>query len=263
MALMECSFFSESLGMCVTANVIVPQRTLGQIGLTGRGSAEGCPVLYLLHGMSDDHSIWERRTRIECYAAQYGIAVVMPNAHRSYYNNMPSGLRYWDYISNELPAIIGSIFKFSTKKEDTFVAGLSMGGFGAIKYALACPEKIAAAAFFSSAVRPAHLLSCIKDRQSEFEAIFGDLSKIPNSVNDLYFMAEKAKKENTPLPALFMACGTEDFLYNENCLFKKHLEDLEIPFEYREGPGTHEWGFWDARIKDFLEWTDQKGLLKK
>lgn len=263
MAFMECSFFSESLGMCVTANVLLPQSTMGQIGLTGRGSPIDCPVLYLLHGMSDDHSIWERRTRIECYAAQYGIAVVMPNAHRSYYNNTAGGLNYWDYVSKELPAVMSSFFRFSTKPEDTFVAGLSMGGFGSLKLAFNCPEKFAAAGFFSSAIRPAHLLSCIPSREAEFKTIFGDMSKVENSINDIYCLAEKAAAEKTALPALYMACGTEDFLYAENQLFKSHLEKISIPFEYREEPGSHTWDFWDKHILEFLKWIDSKGLLKK
>ncbi len=191
MALMECSFFSESLGMCSSAYVILPQTTMGQIGMTGAGSPDSCPVLYLLHGLSDDHSIWLRRTSIERYAAAYGIAVVMPNGHRSYYSDMSSGLKYFTYISEELPKIMGSFFKFSRKKEDTFVAGLSMGGFGAMKLALNCPDQFAAAGCFSSAIRPGHLLSIIPERQAEFACIFGDMNNIPGSCNDMYHLAEK------------------------------------------------------------------------
>lgn len=254
MAFFECNFFAESLGMCSSMYVVLPQPTRGQIGLKGVGSADGCPVLYLLHGMSDDHSIWLRRTSIERYAAQYGIAVVMPNAHRSYYNNMVCGLRYWDFISSELPEIVGSFFKFSRKREDTFAAGLSMGGFGALKLGLNCPEKFAAVAGMSSAIRPAHLASVMKERLPEFENIFGDLSRIPGSSNDLYFKAEEALANGTRLPEIFLACGTEDFLYQENLLYKAHLEKLGIPFVYREGPGTHEWGFWDRYIQEILLW---------
>jgi len=89
--------------MCSSAYVILPQTTSGQIGMKGIGSPDGCPVLYLLHGLSDDHSIWLRRTCIERYATAYGIAVVMPNGHRSYYSDMASGLKYFTYISEELP----------------------------------------------------------------------------------------------------------------------------------------------------------------
>lgn len=254
MALLECNFFAESLGMASTVNVVLPQSTMGQIGMKGIGSPDGCPVLYLLHGMSDDHSIWLRRTSIERYATMYGIAVVMPNVHRSYYTDMVCGLNYFRYVSEELPAIIGSFFKVSQKREDTFVAGLSMGGYGAFKLALNCPDRYAAAASLSGAIRPTHLASVMPDRLAEFNNIFGSLDRIPGSVNDLYFMAEKAAQEKTELPALFQICGTDDFLYQENLLFKAHLEKCGIPFKYKEAPGTHEWGFWDTHIQDVLRW---------
>ena len=262
MALMECSFFAETLGMSSSAYVVVPQTTRGQIGLSGVGTPDGCPVLYLLHGLSDDHSIWMRRTSIERYAAAFGIAVVMPNGHRSFYTDMVSGLNYFTYISQELPEIIGSFFKFSRKREDTFVAGLSMGGYGALKLALNCPEKYAAGGCFSSVIRPEHLLSVMPDRKKEFETVFGDMDKLSGSMNDLYAVSEKQKKSGADLPELFLACGTEDFLYQENLSFKSHLEKLQIPFEFLQEPGTHEWGFWDRQIQNYLKFLVKHELLK-
>jgi len=156
---------------------------------------------------------------------------------------------------------MGSFFKFSQERKNTFVAGLSMGGFGALKLALNCPEKFAAAGCFSSAIRPAHLLSVIPDRKAEFNSIFGDMSLVDKSCNDMYYMAEKQQKDKTDLPFLYLACGTEDFLYQENQMFKKHLEKLNVPFTYYEEPGTHEWGFWDRRIQDFLKLIHEKNLL--
>lgn len=254
MAFFECNFFSESLRMCSSMYVILPQPTSGQIGMKGVGSADGCPVLYLLHGMSDDHTIWLRRTSIERYAAQYGIAVVMPNVHRSFYNDMPSELNYWNYVSNELPQIVANFFKFSQKREDTFAAGLSMGGFGALKLGLNYPEKFAAVAGLSSVIRPGYMLSASSALSPELAGIFGDMKKIPNSVNDLYFKSREAVKKKTKLPKIFMACGTEDFLYKENLLFKAHLEELGIPLTYQESAGNHEWGFWDRYIQEVLRW---------
>ena len=114
--------------MTSSVNVVLPQNTSGQIGLKGVAADDGCPVLYLLHGMSDDHSTWIRRTSVERYATQYGLALVMPNAHRSYYTDMACGLKYWTYVSEELPRLMHTFFKISDRREDTFVAGLSMGG---------------------------------------------------------------------------------------------------------------------------------------
>ena len=154
MAFFECNIHSDCLGMATTINVLMPQKSSTQIGMDGSAAApEGSPVLYLLHGCSDDQSIWMRRTSIERYAATCGIAVVMPFGARSFYNNTSDGSRWWDYISEELPAILPGFFNVSTKREDTFVAGLSMGGFGAFKLALNHPERYAAAARLSCSLR--------------------------------------------------------------------------------------------------------------
>ena len=195
MAFFECSIFSESLGMTSSVNVVLPQRTSGQIGLKGVAAGATCPVLYLLHGMSDDHSIWLRRTSVERYAAKYGIAVVMPNAHRSYYSDTAGGLRYWEYFSQELPEFINATFRFSRSPEDTFVAGLSMGGFGAMKLALNCPGRFAAAGGFSSAIGPCELVRHVPSLKKEFDNLFGSLENVPGSINDLYAVADKAVRE--------------------------------------------------------------------
>ncbi len=260
MALLECNFFAESLGMCSSMNVVLPQPTLGQIGLKGTASGgnDGFPVLYLLHGMSDDHTIWIRRTSVERYATQYGIAIVMPNVHRSYYSDMACGLKYWQFVSEELPAIVKSFFHVSDKREDTFVAGLSMGGFGALKLGLNKPEKFAACASLSGAICPRHLAGVMPDRQAEFKNIFGDISNIEGSINDLYHVSEKLAEHKQDAPEIFMTCGTSDFLYDENLRFKAHLEKIGLEFVYREGPGTHEWGYWDKEIQEVIRWLPLK-----
>lgn len=255
MALMESHFYSESLGMCVSVNIILPQTTLSQIGLKGQGSPDGCPVLYLLHGLSDDHSIWLRRTSVERYASEYGIAVIMPGAHRSYYSDTAGGLRYWEYISRELPELINATFRFSRKPEDTYVAGLSMGGFGAMKLALNCPGKFAAAGGFSNAIGPCELVRHVPSLKKEFDNLFGSLENIPGSINDLYAMADKAVREKQALPRLYLECGTEDFLRQENLRFKEHLEKRNIPFTWKERPGRHGWDFWDVCIQNFLRFA--------
>ena len=110
MALMHVDFFSNVLGMCTQMDVILPQQTTGQIGMEGTASST-FPTLYLLHGMSDDHTIWQRRTSIERYVSDLGIAVVMPTTHLAWYTDTQYGYRYFDYISRELPEICRSFFK--------------------------------------------------------------------------------------------------------------------------------------------------------
>src|SRR5258705_10079650 len=135
MAHIRCDFFSDVLGLSTSMTVILPQRTQAQIGLSGAAGAEPPPVLYLLHGLSDDDTIWLRRTSIERYVAPLGLAVIMPQLQRSFSLDEAHGNRYWTFLSDELPAIVESFFRVSHRREDTFVAGLSMGGYAAMKWA--------------------------------------------------------------------------------------------------------------------------------
>ncbi len=150
MALLHVDFFSDVLGMCTSADVILPQQTSGQIGMEGKGAEGKLKTMYLLHGMSDDQTIWQRRTSIERYVSQLGIAVVMPTTHLAFYTDTTYGMRYWTYISEELPKICREFFpQMSDKKEDNLAAGLSMGGYGAWKLGLGASETFGAAASLS------------------------------------------------------------------------------------------------------------------
>ena len=258
MAFLECRFFSEALSVSVTVNVLLPQQTSTQIGLKGVAGSEPPPVLYLLHGLSDDESIWLRRTSIERYAAQYGLAVIMPDGARSYYADMACGGKYWTYISEELPRVMQSFFRISDKREDTYAAGLSMGGYGAMKLALHCPEKFAAAASLSGALDPLHLLELMPTRADEFGWMFGDLKQFRGSFNDIFAQAERCVREKRTLPELFLTCGTEDGLYCDTTAFRDHLQKLGIKHTYDECKGVHDWGLWDRKIQEVIRWLPRR-----
>ena len=257
MAFFEANFFSEALGMCVTANVILPQQTTRQIGLEGvEREADKHPCLYLLHGLSDDHSIWLRRTSIERYAAAYGLAVVMPNVHRSFYTDMHTGLKYFTYVAEELPQLMESFFPISKQRDDRFIAGLSMGGYGAWKVALNKPDQYAAAASLSGVVDMAERVR--SDLRDEHDWIFGDVTTVPGSQHDCMHLIEQHLKDGVDLPQLYQICGTEDFLYDNNVGAHQRLKDLAIPYVYKEAPGVHNWDFWDEHIQDVLSWLPLK-----
>jgi S-formylglutathione hydrolase FrmB len=255
MALINCDFFSEALSLSCSMTVILPQETRGQVGMTGRSRRRRHPVLYLLHGYSDDHTIWLRRTSIERYAAPLGLAVVMPAVHKSYYTDMAAGDRYWTFISRELPALCRQFFPISTRREDTFAAGLSMGGYGAFKLALRQPNRFAAAASLSGALDIAtRMTRQPAARQTEFARIFGSSNRLADSNNDLFHVAAKLADSGRPRPKLFQCCGTEDFLHDENLRARDHFRRLGFELTYEDGPGTHEWGYWDANIQRVLAW---------
>ncbi|MCG7408192.1 esterase family protein [Paenibacillus sp. ACRRX] len=252
MALMNCSFYSEVLGLNTEMTVIVPQQTTTQIGLEGHAAKSLHPTLYLLHGLSDDHTIWIRRTSIERYAAQLGLAVVIPQVHRSFYTDMYNGLAYWTFLTEELPKLAQGFFPLSDKREDNYVAGLSMGGYGAFKWALTHPERFAAAASLSGALDIGN--DVFRQRLArDMQLIFGD-QPISGTENDLLHLLKKGDQEQGLKPKLYQCCGTEDFLYEDNLKFRDTARHTTYELHYEEGPGEHEWGYWDARIQDVLAW---------
>jgi len=255
MILTEVNFFSDTLGMRATMGVILPQRTLADA--QGKRKPK-YRTLYLLHGHSDDHTAWQRWTSIERYIEGMNLAVVMPAVNLSFYTDMVHGGKYWQFISEEVPAVARDLFSLSSARADNFVAGLSMGGYGAFKLALAHPERFAAAASLSGAVDIREVVNGHGDPQAEtrlagMRNIFGDLSKVPGSNNDLFMLAEKLAKGNVQ-PKLYQCCGTEDFLYADNLRFRDFVRQLPLDLTYAEGPGEHNWAFWDVMIQKVLAW---------
>ncbi len=248
MALVTCHFFSDVLQVSTAISVLLPQRTHAQIGLAGTASDGPPPVLYLLHGLSDDETIWTRRTSIERYAAELGVAVVMPRGGRSFYADEVHGDRYWTYLTEELPALVASFFRVSAQPSETFVAGLSMGGYGALKWALRKPEAFAAAASLSGALDVAGELELAQ----LVPQVWGG-SAPAGSDDDL--LALVARADPTSLPPLFVACGLGDPLHPANRRFVERATAAGIVVQADlDGPGEHEWGYWDARIRDVLAW---------
>lgn len=248
MALIELKFFSRMLCMQTEVYVVVPQRsTAGEIGINGEKSGKEYKCLYLLHGLSDDHTTWLRRTSIERYATEYGICVVMPCGARSFYTDMKYGMKYFSYITEELPGIIGEFLHVSTRREDTYIAGNSMGGYGALKAALRKPDIYCAAAGISS-------VSDIKCGLFDdvLVPVFGEELNIPNE-EDLFYLAEKTN-ESLKKPRIFMCVGKDDFMYEDNVQLKEKFGQLNYDFTYREAEGAHNWAFWDEYIQYVFRW---------
>ncbi len=252
MALIHCDFFSHTLQLSTAMTVILPQPKPDALA---RGPQKPYRVLWLLHGMSDDHTIWQRRTSIERYADALGVAVVMPAVARSFYTDMYAGPQYWTFISEELPVVARHFFPLSAERADNFVAGLSMGGYGALKLGLRCPERFAAAASLSGATHVA--ASALRGGRAwvrERRMIFGDLKKLAGSDNDLFALVTRLVRSGGPMPRFYQWCGTEDFLYQDNLAFRDHALQAGLDLTYEEGPGTHEWQYWDKMIQRVLAW---------
>ena len=256
MILNEVNVFSETLGLGSSMYVLLPRRALAEAQKKPRKKLR---TIYLLHGHSDDHTAWQRYTSIERHAETLNIAVVMPAVHLSFYNDMAHGGKYWQFISEEVPTLVRDIFPLSSKREDNYVAGLSMGGYGAFKMALTYPDRYAAAASLSGAVDLAEVVREKKEDPEnkawleEMRTVFGDLSRVPGSRNDLFTLARKVAKGPIK-PRLYQCCGTEDDLYTDNVRFRDAIRKLPLDLTYEEGPGEHNWAYWDKMIQNVLKW---------
>lgn len=251
MAFITIEFLSEILGRQTSIDVIIPQKsTNGEIGITNNAKGEKYKTLVLLHGLSDNSRIWMRRTCIDRYATEKGIAVVMPSGDRSFYTNMYNGDRFADFIGKEVLAIAREYLPLSDKREDTFIAGNSMGGYGAMKMALKFPETFSAAAGLSSV---ADVAKFMEERYPLLGTqIFGEGNKVPDS-EDLFALTTAC--ESNPLrPRLYMIEGLGDFMLEENRRLQAHIKTLDYDFTYEEYEGIHDWAFWDTYIQKVLAW---------
>lgn len=246
MAHLRCDMTSESLGMNTSLEVILPDK----------GKLKDAPVVYLLHGLSDNCSGWSRYTAVERYARDHGAAVVMPEVQRSFYTDMALGPRYFTYVSQELPRLCARFFGLSTHREKNYVMGLSMGGYGALKCALTVPGQYAGCASFS-AVTEMEGRAARDDGPfgaGEFQAIFGPERRVPPEAS-LHALLEKGKASR--LPPFFMTCGEQDALYPENCRFAEALEKKGAAVSFSHWPGDHTWDLWDwsveLALRAFLE----------
>ncbi len=255
MALIHVNFYSKTLGMQRSMDVVIPQKANG----IGQGSAEReekFPVLYLLHGGSDNHTIWQRRTSIERYALEKGLAVVMPATDLGFYADMKYGYDFWQFFSKEIFELVNEFFPgISTDRKDTFAAGLSMGGFGTLKLGIMCPERFGAVASLSGMVDLVSWYGGNSDRQ--FELIYGTKEEVVGSINDLPYQMEQLITSGKSMPKFYMTCGTEDFLYPMNAAFRERFKD-RIDLTYHEEPGSHEWSYWDRNIQKILNWLPLK-----
>lgn len=214
-------------------------------------------TLYLLHGFSGDCQDWLRNTSIERQAIARNLAVVMPCGYNSAYTDMAYGQNYFTYLSEELPRFVGGVLPLSTQREDCFVAGNSMGGYGALKWALSCPECFAAAASFSGSLHVEdRILGRSANSGNQCKGMYGDPPKVDPPTQDLFAMLESLKRAKVSIPRLFACCGTGDksHIYGAYADFSEHAKRLQVPVYAEDGPGGHTWEYWESRLSFALDW---------
>ena len=238
MSHMRVSFFGDSIKKQTSMTVILPQDAKGDGPF---------PVLYLLHGLSDDDTIWERRTSIERYVAAMPLIVVMPDGGRGFYTDAVQGMAYESHIMEDVIGFTERFFPAMRERKGRAIGGLSMGGYGSMKLALKYPDAFCSVVSHSSAFDVRRRVEN-QERAPEFRMIFGD--DPAGKDNDPFRLAEVIDRRK--LPAIRIDCGTEDGLIEESRAFHKHLEKLGIQHEYAEYPGAHNWAFWDEHVQEAL-----------
>ncbi len=282
------TFLSKYLNRQTSVNVLLP---FGCYTLDGKKTAPPYKVIWLLHGMSDDYNTWMRCGIIENLARDFGVAVVMPDAANSFYTNMLNGPDYYSYITEELPEVLSGIFNFSNKREDNFIAGFSMGGYGALKIGLLNSQRFSAIGAFSPVADIAQLVtaalsankniddadflqSCTEKkldpleviyaqelRKKMFLSIWGDRCKnLAGSDDDLFAIFDKTIAKNN-IPYIYMACGLQDSLIESNEKFNNFIKDKTDKYKYETMPGGHFWDVWNKNIEDYFCYLHKQKLI--
>jgi len=239
MAFCELRYFSNSLRKATAANIILPEGH-------GRGPF---PVFYLLHGLSDDHTAWQRRTSIERYVAGLPLIVVMPDGGRGFYTDAKEGAAWESAIVRDLLEYIDAILPTKATREGRCIGGLSMGGYGATKLALKHHHLFCSVNSHSGALMMGHRPLTEDDEFAvEFRRVFGEHPG--GGPDDIIALAQKLSPSERP--ALRIDCGTDDFLLEDNRQVHSALNTMGYTHEYAEFPGAHEWSYWDLHVQEAL-----------
>lgn len=243
MAFARVNYFSRSLRKASSVSVVFPDDP---------AVPRPYSAFYLLHGLSDDDTIWMRRTSIERYVEGLPLVVVMPDGGRGWYTNAQTGYAYEDDLVKDVVGLIDRTFPVKAERAGRAIGGLSMGGYGAVKIGLKHHEMFASVNSHSGALAIAHQENRGDDparpRDLELERIFGQSPR--GGPEDPFAIVEKL--DHGRIPALRIDCGKGDFLLGHNRAFHKHLESMHIPHEYEEFMGVHSWEYWDEHVREAI-----------
>lgn len=247
MGLIRCHFFSPTLTQQTSLTVALPDALPSQ----------PCPLLYLLHGGTEDATLWFREADPEWIANDFGLIVVSLDALSSSYADMAHGPRYFTYLTRELPAFLPARLPVSTRREDTYIAGFSMGGHGALKAALRCPELYAAGIAISGArdMIPLFEKWQTMDGGPDLSGVvdsLGPIDRLRGSENDLVSLAEQAVDRMDALPALYLSCGLDDYAVQLSVDYHRHLQAIGLPHDWYQAPGIHGYAFAEKALRHAL-----------
>ena len=262
MAYFECDIWSAVLGRRTTIHAIVPQ--LAPIHPERRRGKEPqprreYPALYLLHGLFENAGGWRRGCPLERLAAERKTVIVMPDGGRSFYTEMAHGENYWRFVADELPEICQAVLPVSGRREETFAAGISMGGYGALRLGLRAGERFSRVAAVSAFIDVKRHLTRREPYMTpeELADVFGLPGEQTARGNDLYSLADSVMASGARAAAVGIFCGTGDFMIDENREFYRYLREKlcwpELSASFTAG--GHDWDYWAPlmpRVLDFF-----------
>lgn len=269
MAFIQMNLLSKCLMRTVPVNVILPADKLVFPGMPERED-KPYKTLYLLHGIFGNHMDWGTGTRIQRYAEENDLAVVMPAGENAFYvDRADANDFYGEFVGRELVELTRKMFPLSDKREDTFIGGLSMGGYGAMRNGLKYSDTFGYIVSLSGALlvedfpKRTNESPLFMERRDYAESCFGDLGAMQESDMNPKWMVKKLKADGKEIPKVFMACGDQDSLLETNKKMAAFLQEQGVDVIFEVGPGNHEWDFWDTYIKKAVyEWlpTEHNGL---
>lgn len=248
MSKIQLSFFSPALEMNTSLTVLVPDDLKKN---------EQLRPFYVLHGYNGDHQDWTRLTAIERYLRNRRVCVIMPSGFNAYYTDHVVGLQYYTYFTKELVPFIENLFPV---QKEAYILGLSMGGYGALKFALSNPKKFVKAVSLSGVMNPDFIraIPWMAHRLPQFDLMFG---KKTTGKNDLRHLVEKNLTSNR-MPELLLTCGDKDFLIEDNRSFEQFLKEKQVPHTFIFDDGEHNWDYWDRGIQKALPWLFNEKTLE-
>lgn len=261
MAFMQVDFLSFSLTRTTNFNIILPNDTFPPLTVGNPCYEREAKTLFLLHGYAGTSKDWILGSPIMDLAQKYNLAVIMPSGDNSFYlDAIGSGRAYCQYIGKELVDYTRKTFGLSDRKEDTFIGGYSMGGFGAIHTGLLFPDTFSKIMALSSAL----IIHNIQDMKEGtqylvadydyYRTVFGDLDHLEQSPNNPEYLIHQLKVNGETIPAIYMACGTEDYLLAQNREFHEFILKENVDVEYTESAGEHDWTFWNKYLEHSIQW---------
>lgn len=269
MALCRVHYYSEPMKQKMGVSVIIPENKWGY-SLSDRPHDYRYPTLWLLCGGGFDHTDWQRYTAIELYAAQHGVAVVMPGiSYAAYMDTAEGNYQYWTQISVELPAYLRKLFPLSLSRGDNFVAGFSMGGYGAFKWSMQQPEMFAACGTFAGPIgiiprtpipsterlgQPCLRDDFCEEPFSTLWASFGSAARVRNTPDDNIYMLEKHLADGDSLPGYYIAVGAQDPTAPEGYVTMDLMRKMGLDFKDIRDDGKHDWEYCNRHIEAFLQW---------